>query len=119
MTKCKVFIKDNIINVHIPDVVTIDDAKNIATDAIPLMKMHQGVLYGGMIDLTEAADADNKARKELSESLKRCGGYLKKVAVYAPDMKRRVVAKIVLTMGGWKDYKMFGNRDEAITWLKA
>ena len=117
MGRCRVFIKDNIISVHLDSNIDVEDARNIALDAVPLMEHHRDVLHGGLIDLTDAADADSLARKELSSSLKKCSGYLKKVAVYAPDMKRRVVAKIVLTMGGWRDYKMFSKRDKAIEWL--
>ena len=118
MSHCRVYIKDNIISVHIASKVTVKDAAMIAMEAVPLMESHRDVLHGGFIDLTEAADADTMARKELSKSLKKCGGYLRKVAVYAPDLKRRVVAKIVLAMGGWRDYKMFSDRDKAVTWLK-
>jgi hypothetical protein len=117
MARCRVLIKDNIISVTLTSKVTIEDARNIAVDAIPLMEAHKEVLHGGFIDLTDAADADAMARKELSSSLKKCSGYLRKVAVYAPDLKRRVVAKIVLTMGGWRDYKMFSDRDKALKWL--
>jgi len=117
MGRCRVFIKDNIINVYLDSNIDVEDAKAIAVDAVPLMERHQDVMHGGFIDLSEAADADSMARKELSKSLKKCSGYLKKVAVYAPDLKRRVVAKIVLTMGGWRDYKMFSKREKAIEWL--
>jgi len=118
MTNCDVYINDNIINVHIKSKINADEARYIATEAIPLMEKHKTILHGGIIDLTEASDADTIARKELAVSLEKCSGYLRKVAVYAPDMKRRVVAKIVLTMGGWRDYKMFSDRAKAIDWLK-
>lgn len=118
MTHCSVIIQDNIIMVSLEKDVTFEDARNIAIEAVPLMKRHKDILHGGFIDLTKAANADTMARKELASSLKKCSGFLKKVAVFAPDIKRRVVAKIVLAMGGWKDYKMFSDRDKAIAWLK-
>jgi hypothetical protein len=118
MARSNIFIKDDIIWVQVKGQVSIEDAKDIAEVCVPLLERHKSVLDGGIIDLTEADNADTKARKELAESLKKCDGYLGKVAVYSPDLKKRVIAKIVLTMGGYTNFKTFNRKNEAIDWIK-
>lgn len=118
MARSKIYIKDDIILVEVLGMVSIDDAKDIAEVCLPLLERHRDVLEGAIIDLTNAENAEARARKELAESLKKCDGYLDRVAVYSPDLKRRVIAKIILTMGGYTGAKVFNNKEKAIAWIK-